>query len=124
VAFAAQNRLGIVGNILAGGTDNAGYPNGRRPKDDVVDITLIAAMGGLCMANGTTDALGFGAECKPSAVPLGATVFNLNDTVDQAAQPFLAGFPYLNTPIPGTGARAEVTPSPTAAAAARGNGSK
>jgi hypothetical protein len=124
VPFAQQNRLGIVGNILAGGTDNAGYPNGRRPKDDVVDITLVAAMGGLCMANGDTDALGFGAACKPSAVPLGSTVFNLNDTVDQAAQPFLPAFPYLNTPIPGTGARAEVTPNPTAAAAARGNGAK
>ena len=71
VPFAQQNRLGIVGNILAGGTDNAGYPNGRRPKDDVVDITLIAAMGGLCVANGTDDALGFGAACNPSAVPLG-----------------------------------------------------
>ena len=128
VPFAQQNRLGIVGNILAAGTDNAGYPNGRRPKDDVVDITLVAAMGGLCVANGTGDSLGFGAACNPSAVPLSTAVFNLNDTVDQAAQPFLPGFPYLNTPIPGTGARAEVTPAPTAAAAAaaatRGNGSK
>ena len=120
VPFAQQNRLGIVGNILAGGSDNAGYPNGRRPQDDVVDITLVAAMGGLCVANGNNDALGFGAECKPSAVPLGSTVFNLNDTVDQAAQPFLAGFPYLNTPIPGTGARAQPSPSATT----RGNGSK
>ena len=124
VPFAQQNRLGIVGNILAAGNDNAGYPNGRRPKDDVVDITLIAAMGGLCVANGTGDSLGFGAACNPSAVPLGQNVFGLNDTVDQAAQPFLPAFPYLNTPIPGTGARAEVTPNPTAAAAARGNGSK
>jgi len=126
VPFAQQNRLGIVGNILAAGNDNAGYPNGRRPKDDVVDITLIAAMGGLCVANGTGDSLGFGAACNPSAVPLGSAVFNLNDTVDQAAQPFLPGFPYLNTPIPGTGARAEVTPTPTATAAAatRGHGTK
>ena len=38
---------------------------------------------------------------------------------------FLAGFPYLNTPIPGTGARAEPTaPSTAPAAASRGNGSK
>ena len=124
VPFAQQNRLGYVGNALAGGQDFAGYPNGRRPKDDVVDITLIAAMGGLCVANGTTDAFGFGAACNPSAVPLGATAFNLNDTVDQAAQPFLAGFPYLNTPIPGTGPRAEVPPAPGALSAGRGNGSK
>ncbi len=102
VAFAQQNRLGIVGNILAGGSDNAGYPNGRRPKDDVVDISLVAVMGGLCMANGDTDALGFGAACKPSAVPLGATSFRLHDAVDQAVVPLLSGFPYLNTPIPGS----------------------
>jgi hypothetical protein len=101
VPFAQQNRLGIVGNILAGGSDNAGYPNGRRPKDDVVDISLVAVMGGLCMANGDSDKLGFGAACKPSAVPLGATAFKLHDAVDQATVPLLPGFPYLNTPIPG-----------------------
>jgi hypothetical protein len=103
VPYAQQNRLGIVGNILAGGSDSAGYPNGRRPKDDIVDISLVAVMGGLCMANGNTDALGFGAACNPTAVPLGATAFNLNDNVDQAQQPLLATFPYLNTPVPGTG---------------------
>ena len=100
--FAQQNRLGVVGNILAGGTDNAGYPNGRRPKDDVVDISLVAVMGGLCMANGNTDALKLGAACKPSAVPLGATAFKLHDAVDQAVVPLLPGFPYLFTPIPGS----------------------
>jgi len=100
--FAQQNRLGIVGNLLAGGSDNAGYPNGRRPKDDVVDISLVAVMGGLCMANGDTDKLGFGAACKPSAVPLGATSLKLHDGVDQAVVPLLGTFPYLNTPIPGS----------------------
>jgi hypothetical protein len=103
VPFAQQNRLGVVGNALAGGSDNAGYPNGRRPKDDVVDISLIAAMGGLCVANGNNNAFGFGPECNPSKVPLGATAFKLHDAVDQAAQPFLNGFPYLNTPLPGAG---------------------
>ena len=101
VPFAQQNRLGIVGNILAGGSDLAGYPNGRRPKDDVVDISLVAVMGGLCVANGTTNALGFGNQCRPSAVPLGATAFKLHDAVDQAVTPFLPTFPYLNTPTPG-----------------------
>ena len=101
VPFAQQNRLGVLGNILAGGSDLAGYPNGRRPKDDVVDISLVAMMGGLCMANGNTDALGLGEKCKPKYVPLGTTAYNLHDAVDQAVTPFLSGFPYLNTPTPG-----------------------
>ncbi|HSI49900.1 MAG TPA: DUF4331 domain-containing protein [Ideonella sp.] len=102
VPFAQQNRLGVVGNILAGGNDFAGFPNGRRPKDDVVDVSLVAVMGGLCMANGDTDALKFGAACKPSAVPLGETSLKLHDAVDQAVVPLMAGFPYLNTPVGGT----------------------
>jgi hypothetical protein len=101
VPFAMQSRLGIVGSILTGSSDFAGYPNGRRPKDDVVDISLIAVEGGLCVANGDADALGFGAACKPSAVPLGATAFKLHDAVDQAVRPLLSTFPYLSTPIPG-----------------------
>ena len=101
VPFAMQNRLGVVGNILSGGSDYAGYPNGRRPKDDVVDISLVAIAGGLCMANGTSDALGFGLACNPSAVPLKDTAFKLHDAVDQAVRPLLPAFPYLNTPIPG-----------------------
>jgi hypothetical protein len=101
VPFAQQNRLAIVGSLLSGGSDFAGYPNGRRPKDDTVDISLVAVMGGLCMANGTTNALGFGAACNPAAVPLKETAFKLHDAVDQAVVPLLSGFPYLNTPIPG-----------------------
>ena len=99
--FASQNRLGIVGSLLAGQNDFAGFPNGRRPKDDVVDISLVAVMGGLCVANGDNDALGFGAACKPAAAPLGATAFSLHDAVDQAVAPLLPAFPYLNTPRPG-----------------------
>jgi Domain of unknown function (DUF4331) len=90
-----------VGSLLSGGNDFAGYPNGRRPKDDVVDISLVAVMGGLCLANGTTNALGFGAACNPSAVPLGSTAFKLHDAVDQAVVPLLPGFPYLAHPLPG-----------------------
>ena len=105
VPFAQQNRLGIVGSVLSGGSDFAGFPNGRRPKDDVVDISLVEVMGGLCMANGDTNAFGFGVACKPSAVPLKETAFRLHDAVDQAVVPLLPGFPYLNTPIPGAGAQ-------------------
>ena len=101
VPFEQQNRLAIVGSLLSGGSDLAGFPNGRRPKDDVVDIALVAVMGGLCMANGDTNALGFGAACNPAAVPLKETAFKLHDAVDQAVVPLLPAFPYLNTPVPG-----------------------
>jgi hypothetical protein len=111
VPEAQQNRLGVVGNILAGGNDNAGVPNGRRPKDDIVDITLVAAMGGLCIANGDNNAFQLGAACKPSAVPLGTTALKLHDGVDQAVIPLLPKFPYLNTPIPGAGPGSEGVPA-------------
>lgn len=111
VPFAGQNRLGVAGNALAGGTDNAGFPNGRRPKDDVVDIALVAVLGGLCVINGDTDALklnsipgvaGVTSQCKPSSVPLGAGAATIHDGVDQATVPFLPVFPYLNTPNAGS----------------------
>ena len=111
VPFASQNRLGIVGNILAAGTDNAGYPNGRRPKDDVVDISLVAVLGGLCMANGDADTYKFNSipgvpgvtsACKPSSVPAGNASLTVHDGVDQAVVPFLSSFPYLNTPLAGS----------------------
>ncbi len=108
--YASQNRLGLLGGLLGPAPqDLAGYPNGRRPNDDVVDISLIAVMGGLCVANGDADTYKFGTSCKPSAVPLGAAVFGLHDGVDQAgakvraAGPLLPGFPYMGTPLPGAG---------------------
>ncbi len=109
VPYAKQNRLGLLGGLLSGDGDLAGYPNGRRPNDDVVDISLVAVMGGLCVANGTTNAFGFGAACNPSAVPLGTAAFSLHDGVDQAgpkvkaAGPLLPGFPYIGTPLAGAG---------------------
>jgi hypothetical protein len=107
VPYANQNRLGLLGGLLAGGTDLAGYPNGRRPNDDVVDISLVAVMGGLCEANGTANTYKFGAACNPAAVPLGTQVYNLSDGVDQAGPkvkaqgPLLPGFPYIGLPLPG-----------------------
>jgi hypothetical protein len=106
--YASQNRLGLLGGLLGPAPqDLAGYPNGRRPNDDVVDISLIAVMGGLCVANGTANTYQFGAACNPGAVPLGAAVFGLHDGVDQAGPkvraqgPLLPGFPYAGTPLPG-----------------------
>ena len=119
VQFADQNRLGVAGEVLrVGGLANlgnakdlAGFPNGRRPKDDVVDIALVAMLGGLCVINGDNDGLklnsipgvnGVTSACKPSSVPLGATSANVHDGVDQAVVPFLTSFPYLNTPNAGS----------------------
>lgn len=106
--YASQNRLGLLGGLLGPAPqDLAGYPNGRRPNDDVVDISLVAVMGGLCEANGNADTYKFGAACNPSAVPLGTAVYGLHDGVDQAgpkvraAGPLLAAFPYIGTPLPG-----------------------
>ena len=119
VPFAMQNRLGVAGELLrVGGAANiaqavdlAGYPNGRRPKDDVVDISLVAVAGGLCVLNTDNDLLklntpltGVTSQCKPSNVPLGATSAALHDAVDQAVIPLLPTFPYLFTPTPGAGA--------------------
>ena len=110
VPFASQNRLGIVGSIKTNGTDFAGFPNGRRPKDDVVDVALVAVLGGLCVANGNDDKFklnsipgvaGVTSECRPGAVPLGNTALDVHDAVDQAVVPLLPGFPYLNNPNPG-----------------------
>jgi hypothetical protein len=113
VPFVSQNRLAIVGSLKASpaGADFAGFPNGRRPKDDVVDIALVAMLGGLCMANGDGDTFKLNSipgvasvtsACKPASVPAGAASLDVHDAVDQAVVPFLAGFPYLNTPLPGS----------------------
>ncbi|MDP9065698.1 MAG: DUF4331 domain-containing protein, partial [Pseudomonadota bacterium] len=44
---AKQNDLGVLGG------DMAGFPNGRRPYDDVVDVTLRVAEGALCGVAGS-----------------------------------------------------------------------
>lgn len=90
-AQSAQNALGVAGG------DNAGFPNGRRPGDDVVDASLRVAMGALCVLTGANDALGVG--CKPADAPAGG--LKLTDGVRKTATDFKPAFPYLNTPLPG-----------------------
>jgi Domain of unknown function (DUF4331) len=70
----SPSRFGALGGDLAG------YPNGRRPTDDVVDIDLEVVAGIL--------------HDPPNAVPLG-------DGVDKNDTPFLPTFPYLATPYSG-----------------------
>ena len=88
---ASQNALGVAGG------DNAGFPNGRRPADDVVDVSLRVAMGALCVLTGNTDKLKVG--CKPADAPAGGLA--LTDGVRKSAADFKPVFPYLNTPLPG-----------------------
>ena len=90
-AQAAQNPLGVAGG------DNAGFPNGRRLGDDIVDVSLRVAMGALCTLTGATDTLKVG--CKPADAPAGALL--LTDGVRKTAADFKPAFPYLNTPLPG-----------------------
>jgi hypothetical protein len=67
-----EDRFGVIGG------DTAGFPNGRRLGDDVVDIELQVVAGFL----------------KGNRVPLG-------DGVDRNDKPFLSSFPYLASPSDG-----------------------
>jgi hypothetical protein len=88
-----QNSLGAAGCFVNGalmpaapGCDVAGFPNGRRPGDDVVDIALRVVMGYLLPA----------ADAPSGQVPF------TDATLQEDAQ-FDAAFPYLRTPRPGAG---------------------
>ncbi|HVT60157.1 MAG TPA: DUF4331 domain-containing protein [Thermoanaerobaculia bacterium] len=87
VAPGSQNNLGLLGG------DAAGFPNGRRPGDDVVDITLRVAMGVVCAAFP-------GVYCSPSDAPSGGLPFT-DGTLNDVSQ-FDATFPYLTNPFPGS----------------------
>jgi len=82
----AQATLGVVAG------DNAGFPNGRRLGDDVVDIALRVVMGALCHAN-----LGL---CTPEDAPVGNQAFT--DGAPISAADFGNAFPYVNPPLPGS----------------------
>jgi Domain of unknown function (DUF4331) len=85
-ASADQNRLGVIGG------DNAGFPNGRRPGDDVVDIELRVAMGVLCTLN-----IG---GCKPADAPAGSLHYTDGAFINYAF--FDPLFPYLRAPLKGS----------------------
>ena len=98
---ASQNDLGVLGG------DTAGFPNGRRPVDDVVDIELRVAQGVLC-----SDALKCGNQVADpnngtpytdgsrAAGPTMATSMVSGAVI--AADTYLDVFPYLATPVPGS----------------------
>jgi hypothetical protein len=90
---AQQSTFGVAGGDLAG------FPNGRRPGDDVTDIALRVVMGRLCYpipVNGQQTDLGL---CKPSDAVVGNAPFT--DGAPVSAQDFDTEFPYLRTPLPG-----------------------
>ncbi|MFS0753210.1 DUF4331 domain-containing protein [Noviherbaspirillum sp. 1P10PC] len=89
---ASQSPLGVAAG------DNAGFPNGRRPADDVTDLSLRVAMGALCVLTGANDALQVG--CKPADAPAGGLA--LTDGVRKTAADYQATFPYLTTPLSGS----------------------
>jgi hypothetical protein len=74
-----QNNLGVIGG------DTAGFPNGRRPGDDVVDIALRVVMGVLL---------------PEKDAPSGKLPFTDGAKVD--ATMFDSTFPYLKNPLPGS----------------------
>lgn len=80
--MASRRRLGI----LAG--DNAGYPNGRRVSDDVLDISARAVAGVFC---------GITAPCKDGAgnTFTGSQVPLLGDGVNTNDVPYQETFPYV-----------------------------
>lgn len=103
VAAANQNDLGVISlaNNQTDGKPNAavdvaGFPNGRRPGDDVTDIALRVSMGVLCHV----DALPADVTCVPADAVAGKLQFT--DRVVKPATEFASAFPYLTTPSPGS----------------------
>ncbi len=87
------SRMGVLGG------DNAGFPNGRRPEDDVVDIAIQAMAGATPLTPDFNKA--------PNNL--------LGDGVNQSAQPFNAAFPYLSQTYSGFSRAGGTATSPTGA---------
>jgi len=104
---ASQSPFGVVGEDLAG------FPNGRRPGDDVVDIALRVVMGALChpvplgaelgvagaVEDTPSDNVNLGL-CAPGDAPVGTAAFT--DGAPLSAADVSTTFPYLNTPLAGS----------------------
>jgi hypothetical protein len=102
----SQSTFGVVAEDLAG------FPNGRRPGDDVVDIALRVVMGALChplplgaelgvpgaVEDEASDLVNLGV-CAPEDAPVGTVPFT--DGAPISATELQNAFPYLNTPLAG-----------------------
>ena len=87
--IASQNDLGVLGG------DVSGFPNGRRPIDDVVDIELRVAMGVLLSPFD-------GSAMDPDPASDVSRQLHYTDGAEPVAANYLAAFPYLNTPLAGS----------------------
>jgi hypothetical protein len=87
--LASQNDLGVIGG------DSSGYPNGRRPVDDVVTITLRVAMGVLLAPFD-------GSAADPDPASDASRQLHYTDGVEPSPANYLAAFPYLNTALAGS----------------------
>ena len=77
------------------GGDAAGFPNGRRPIDDVVDIELRVAMGVLLSPFD-------GSATDPDPTSDASRQLHYTDGVEPNPANYLGTFPYLNTPLAGS----------------------
>jgi hypothetical protein len=87
--IATQNDLGVIGGDLSG------FPNGRRPIDDVVDIELRVAMGVLLTPFD-------GSAADPDKASDASRQLHYTDGAEPNPANYMAVFPYLNTPIAGS----------------------
>jgi hypothetical protein len=116
VATTAQSNLGLLA------CDTSGYPNGRRPGDDVVDIELTVAEGAIYPGDPNHLQTCDVSSGTPTVVDAGAVV---NDGAAADATDtdyYLATFPYLAAPLPGAtnAARAAAANKPTSTGTAAG----
>ena len=93
--------------VLAG--DNAGFPNGRRPGDDVVDMALRVVMGKL---------ISLGLFGTPDQAPSGDIPFTDGATVNAGS--FQDRFPYLTAPVAGSPNPPSITFTPQVASRVEG----
>ena len=85
----AQSDLGVLGG------DSSGFPNGRRPIDDVVDIELRVAMGVLLSPFDASSA-------DPDPASDASRQLHYTDGAEPNPADYLTVFPYLNTPLAGS----------------------
>lgn len=85
------HRLGVLGGDLSG------FPNGRRIGDDVVDITLRAAMGIVCHSGFST-----AAGCTAANAPSGTLAYTDGAFIDHSATYVDSSFPYVKSPLRGS----------------------